>query len=546
MALSDREYIRVPPDGAGKALVTGHIHHVEYTGGSLGFFLTGQTVVGATSGTEGIVSDVVEKTATSGHMNLRFAKEDEAVSFTIGEDLEVDGVVGAQVSAQEHYQVGQSQLVGKNNPRFGQNVDVEGAASVRFVDGSPNFDPAGRAEVSSENWIGIYSQSTDEQSDLIYAWTVGAGAVAYDENSHTTELQVDDANGSSVIRQTHLYHHYRAGVPMSATMTIAAGAAIDGCVRRWGYFDENDGMFFEYDGTTIYVVARSSANGSVTEIRVPQSDWNGDRLDGSGDISFNPSQVTLNIEDFWLYDISFLYLGAGPAKFAVYVGGKRTTVHTFFNGGETPYPFMRTGSLPLRWEIENTQATTGPTQLRQGNSTVYSHGDWAPQEKIYGSNFREPVTVNAPTAVAVIRAKQTMQSGRDNRAIVMPSELRIMSTAEPIHIKLTRGGTFDINGWFSEFPESLLEQGVYNSTPGDFNTAGPPDILTDGRVVYSHLVVPGEVGYIDLTKSFSVRADGEIRRDADITQADLHAVIVQSVNGNPTDVTLSFTWREIS
>ena len=544
MALSNRAYLRVPPDGAGKALMTDNLRHVEYTNAVVNPpFQVGDTILGASSSLTATVLHVVPATATSGAIGVQVEFADIAQDFIVGEDLQVDGDVRARVSEQEILFVSKSQVVGANNPQLGQSVDVVGAASVRFPEGTPNFDAAGRTEVSAENWVGIYQQTYDEMPRLIHTWTGSGGSIAYDANSATTRLIVPDTPGASTIRQTHLYHKYRAGVAQTASITVAAGTLRAGVTRRWGYFDERNGIFFEVDGEDLYVVVRSDATGSVVERRVPQGQWNGDRLTGDNGPN-NPSGAELNVEEFWLYDFSFLYLGSGPVRIGAYVNGARTAVHTFHNGGADPLPFMATGTLPLRWEIVNTGAPGFGSEMRQGNATVQTQGDFAPQEENFGSLARAKTSVTENTALGVIRAKQTI-NGKDNRALAMPHSLELISSTEAVHVSVVRGATWDVTDWFTEGGSKVLEQGVHLTTPGDPESAIPPPMLTPGETVISKLVVPGEVGVIDLARAFSVRSDGEIRRQADITEAVQWAVVATSLSGVATDVALAFNWREI-
>lgn len=542
MALNDRAYIRVPPDGAGKALMTGNLRHLEYSAGVPNAFSTGDRITGATSGLTATVLHTVPDTATAGAIGVDVAFADIAKNFTIGEDLWVNGTTRARLDSQETLFVSKGQVVGANNPQYGQWVDVTGAASVRFPEGTPNFDGAGRTEVSSEKWIGIYSQTYDEQPHLIHTWTESGGSIVYDSDSATTRLLVDASAGSSTIRQSHLYHKYRPGIAQTAMMTVAAGTLTAGVTRRWGYFDERNGVFFELVGDEMFVVLRSDASGSVVDTRVPQSEWNGDRLDGNG--STNPSGVTLNPENMWLYEISFLYLGAGPVRFSTYIRGVRTSVHTFYSGGVNPYPYMGTGTLPLRWEIVNSGTPGVGSEMRQGNATVFVQGDWAPQERSYGSTLQPNVSVTADTALGVLRAAQTI-NGRDNRALALPHSLKVISLSEPIHVAVIFDGTWDVTDWVVESGSQVLEQGIHLTTPGDLDSRIPPPQLTAGRTVLSTLVVPGEVAVIDLMEAFSVRSDGEIRRDADITQARQWGLVATSITGVATDVTLALNWREI-
>lgn len=536
MALDSNDFVRIPPDGAGKALLAGSIRHLTFTD-KVPPINIGDTITGAASGTSGDVIEIVNETGTSGYINVIMSAVNQREEFTPGEDLQVGGVTRATLVAEEVYHVSKTINVGANNPRFGQNVDSLGSAFVRFPQGAPRLDGLDAMTVSREYWVGVYPQNYDENPTLISTTTAGLGALTYDADSQSSELSVDDGAGSSVIRQSNLYHFYQPGIPMTAYVAVAAGGPTAGCVRRWGYFDERNGLFFEYDGTNIYAVVRSDTSGSVVETRIPQTQWNGDRLNGSEDPLTNPSGGLLDVSQFWLYYISFLYYGASSVEFGVEVNGTKTVVHEVFNGGADDRPYMGQGNLPMRWEIVNTGVTSGPTMLRQGSSSVMQYTNWAPSSRIFGSEFRPPVSVAAAdTAIAVIRPRQTYK-GKDNRGLVLPKELRVYSATEPVYLKITRGGDFAVDTWFQDNPEALLEQGT--------ELGGPPTINDPGTTLYSQLIVPGEIGYVELERSFSMLADGHVKRLADITQWENYAIIVRSTTGTATDVTIAFNWSEV-
>lgn len=82
-------------------------------------------------------------------------------------------------------------------------------------------------------------------------------------------------------------------------------------------------------GTDAETVAGAASN----DVWIPQTQWNGDRLDGSGD-DRNPSGFNINPLKFNIYQIGVQYLGAGPITFQVevtYPNGNNpefVTVHT--------------------------------------------------------------------------------------------------------------------------------------------------------------------------------------------------------------------------
>jgi hypothetical protein len=185
---------------------------------------------------------------------------------------------------------------------------------------------------------------------------------------------------------------------------------------RGGLFDDNDGMFWEYDGQQLYVVKRSSTfqlagtvsinNGSqsvtgtntrfteqirvgekivirgqsylvtsitsdtslsvspenrgvsvsgvkptiVREIRVPQSQFNMDRIDGSD----TPSGYNVDLSKMQMLGIQYSWYGAGFIDFMLRgPAGEFITVHRMKNNNINDEAYMRSGNLPARYEVSN-------------------------------------------------------------------------------------------------------------------------------------------------------------------------------------------------
>ncbi len=136
------------------------------------------------------------------------------------------------------------------------------------------------------------------------------------------------ANGSSVSRTSNRYHFYQPGVGNLIINTLALddnGKANN--TRRWGYYDANNGIFWELAGTEFRVVLRSSTSGSVVDTVVAQADWNGDKLDGAGQ-----SKMDIDLSKANFFFIDFAWLGVGAVRFGVLAqDGSRWIAHTFEN-----------------------------------------------------------------------------------------------------------------------------------------------------------------------------------------------------------------------
>lgn len=100
------------------------------------------------------------------------------------------------------------------------------------------------------------------------------------------------------------------------------------------------------------------------EIRVPQTEWNIDRMDGEG-----PSGYTLDPTKMQMAYIDYTWYGAGFIRF-----GFRTTegnimyCHKMPNNNRNTEAYMRSGNLPARYEAINSPFFS--TKLKSGSSGI--------------------------------------------------------------------------------------------------------------------------------------------------------------------------------
>jgi hypothetical protein len=176
------------------------------------------------------------------------------------------------------------------------------------------------------------------------------------------------AQTGSVIRQTKQRFNYQPGRSQLVIMTGVLGAGATGIRRRVGLFDANNGLFFELDGTTLSVVQRSSTSGSPVDTVISRTNWNGDKLDGTGKSGFTLDTTKGNI--FWL---DFEWLGVGTVRFGVFSKGEPILCHSIYNENTKTTVYMATPNLPLRYEIYN-NGTADAASLVHICSTVISEG----------------------------------------------------------------------------------------------------------------------------------------------------------------------------
>ncbi len=353
-------------------------------------------------------------------------------------------------------------LSDSTNPSNLLSVDGRGSASVRFAEGQPILSGFGNLKVAQERSLGVYESSLDTYSALFTTETANGGSMNYTPVESSEVLSVTGVSGSLCRITTNRYHYYNPGTSNIYKMTIAlSDTGKAGNSRRWGAFDDNDGLYFELENTTFKVVIRNSTSGSVVTTKVNQADWNVDKLDGTGISGFNIDLTKINV--YWL---DYQWLGAGRVRFGVFgADGSRITAHQFENAGAKTLPYMRTGTLPARMENVNTSATGSSSELRSVCIGVYAEGTY---EDYAFWRFADAdatiASVTTDTLAFALRTKSTI-NGEHNSVVLYPETLNVYCD-QPVAVTLWQdvdatGGTWN----------SLASAGDINTT-ATINTAG--------------------------------------------------------------------------
>jgi hypothetical protein len=344
------------------------------------------------------------------------------------------------------------------------------------------------------------------------------------------ELNVTNASGSFVTRETTKVFAYQPGKSLLNLNTFVMSPAKTGLRQRVGYFGADNGMYLELVDSTLNFVERSLVNGSpATETRVPQSAWNGDKLDGTGASGF-----TLDITKAQILWMDFEWLGVGSVRTGFVINGKFILCHTFHHANLIDSTYITTASLPLRYEIANTAATSGASKLKQICSTVISEGGY----ELRGLQQAAGTTITAPKALATagtfypvvsIKLKSTRLD-----AIVILTALSLMAVATGIYNwKIIASGTTSGGTW--------TDAGANSSIEYKLNGTG----VSGGRVLASGYFTSNAQGAttIDILKEalfkFQLERNGFTGEAYELTLA-----VTASTNGEV--VHGSMDWEEIS
>lgn len=119
--------------------------------------------------------------------------------------------------------------------------------------------------------------------------------------------------------------------------------------------------------STYTVVSRT------TEVRVPQSQFNLDRCDGTG-----PSGYNIDLSKMQMFYIDYSWYGAGTIRWGVRAtDGNIIYVHKVPNNNANIQAYMRAGNLPGRYEIVSIPAATTTTGLVNPTDTFVGIGSTA-------------------------------------------------------------------------------------------------------------------------------------------------------------------------
>jgi hypothetical protein len=130
-------------------------------------------------------------------------------------------------------------------------------------------------------------------------------------------------------------------------------------------------IYPEYRGTAIAAPTQCIISRTDT-LKIPQSQFNIDRLDGTGASGFN-----LDITKIQMWMLDYSWYGAGAIRFGVKNSrGEFIFAHRIAHANNLTEAFMRSGNMPARYEVNTiapyTKLTQNLTSVETGTITVAS------------------------------------------------------------------------------------------------------------------------------------------------------------------------------
>jgi hypothetical protein len=392
------------------------------------------------------------------------------------------------------------------------------------------LDAFHRLRVSNPTTLFDSQLQYDEQDLFWNEKLTGSGTFSHDANGGFGELDVTTASGDQVIRQSP-YQRYQPGKSQLVIVTVDFVEAVTNCRKCVGYFDANNGVFLEMDGSDISIVLRSSVSGSVVNTRVAQADWNGDKHDGTGN-----SGLTLDMTKSQIFFMDFEWLGVGSVRAGFFHNGDPHIAHEFHHSNLNNKTYMTTANLPIRYEITNDAAISGATKMRQICGTVISEGGFSSEAgyEFVAGNGATSIAVTTRRAIVSIRPKTTFNS-ITNRAMIRPDDFGFFPQTNAGFMEIVYNGTLGgTPSWTSVDANSVCE----------FDIAGTT--VTGGITLAHAHADAGGLG----SKAFSGMASGSLASrfplhlDIDGANPTIMSLVVTSMNAT-CDAVGHIGWREI-
>lgn len=293
-------------------------------------------------------------------------------------------------------------------------------------------------------------------------WTTSSGnggTATFNADQGCVELAVTTTSGSKVHRETNKVFPYQPGKSLLIMATFVMADDQTNLRQRVGYFGTKNGIYFEQSGSTYSIVKRSSVSGSVVNTPIAQADWNGDKLNGSGEsgITLDPTKAQI----FWT-DIE--WLGVGSVRAGFVINGKFIVCHTFNHANIIDSTYTTTACLPVRYEIEALNTLSAGATLKEICATVISEGGYElrGQSRTAGTLITSAkVFTTSGVAYPVVSLRLKTSPDRLD-AIVIPNALSFIGEGNNalFNWEIIAGGTTSGGTWATTDSNSSVEYNI--------------------------------------------------------------------------------------
>lgn len=391
-------------------------------------------------------------------------------------------------------------------------------------------DAFGRLRISEPYTLFDSSHRYSDNGQWVESTTTG-GSSSFNSDQGLIDMTVTTVSNAQVIRETKRVFNYQPGKSLLSILSFNFNTAKANLRQRIGYYGASNGFYLELDGTSDpSFVKRSAVSGSVVNTQVSQSNWNVDKLDGTG-----PSGLTLDLDNVQILWFDFEWLGSGTVRCGFIINGDYIHCHSFQHANVIQGTYITTATLPVRAEIVNTGTTTSSSTMKQICVTVLSEGGY----QLHGQSAEAKLPVASPRDLPAASTKYPVISIRLKAArldgVVILDSLNVLGTTNNANYcwEIVQGGTTTGGTWVSAGTSSLVE---YNITPTGYSQ-GDGEVLTAGYAVGSNQ--GSEMSQLQRENLFEY----QLERNS-FTSTPYELILIASTDTNGADVLASLGWQE--
>jgi hypothetical protein len=377
------------------------------------------------------------------------------------------------------------------------------------------LDAFGRQRVS-EPYTLFDSQNRYAADNQFDVSTTGTGTTTFLSNEAAIKMEVTAGGVGSVIRQSYRSFPYQPGkgLLVLATFVMDSSQSLN-LTQRVGYYNDQNGVFFQrVDGTYSFVL-RSYVTGSASDARtVNQSSWNGDKLDGTG-----PSGLTLDPSKAQILWMDFEWLGVGSVRCGFIINGEYITCHTFNNANEITNVYMTTAILPVRYEIKTVTSAVAAS-MKAICCSVVSEGGF---EQTSIDHVARRTTVLGTIGTTFLPLVSIRLASTRLGAVVLPNRVQVLpTTSQNYEVALIKNPTLTGASWAAVPTDSNVEYDVSATA-----TTGGSIVQTD------YTTASGSGGATGLNASTGYNWDLQIGASIAGT-SDIYTIAIRTISGATT------------
>ncbi len=416
---------------------------------------------------------------------------------------------------------------------YGSGIVVTTASGqplpVTTQSNSTATDAFGRLRTSSP--LTLFDSSHRYKDNGLWTTATGTGGTTtFDANAGLVTLNTTTASGSSIVRETTKCFSYQPGKSLLVMSTFVMNAPQTNLRQRVGYYGVSNGMFLEQDGTTISLVKRSAVTGSTVDTKVAKASWNIDPMDGSG-----PSGYTLDLTKAQILWMDIEWLGLGTVRIGFIINGEFVHCHSFHHANLVTSTYITTASLPLRYEITNTNTTAATSTLKQICSTVLSEGGYELRgsQQAVGTTITGAYNLTASGTYYPPVAIRLKAANLDAIAIITAVAIMASGGTANYSWRVNQAATVSGGTWTSAGVNSSVE----------YNLSGVSS--SGGRVLAQGYFAGGNNNQVPINILKEAVFQSQLERDG-LTSTPYEISVTVAASSNNQGVYASIDWEEIS